>query len=133
VAAVTVAAFTGSVRCRREPGGPLGLTLEGRSAGRGGGEKLALAFAAQAPADLPERLEDARVESHAALEYRIVAGGREWRLTARALHLHRNVGTAFYRAIPGRPAPLMRRGLYRVLLALARSRAGLALLRAARR
>jgi hypothetical protein len=132
VAAVTVAAFTGSVRCRREPGGPLGLTLEGRSAGQGG-EELALAFAGQAPADLPERLEDARVESHAPLEYRIVAGGREWRLTARALHVHRNVGAAFYRAIPGRPAPLKRRGLYRVLLALARSRAGLALLRAARR
>jgi hypothetical protein len=130
--AATVAQFTGSVRCRRAPEGPLGLTLTGCTAVHPGAE-LELAFAGVAPADLPERLEDARVEAAAPGEYRIAAGGREWRVTARALHAHYNVGAAFYGAIPGRPAPLARRFLYRVLLALARSRAGLALLRAARR
>ncbi len=130
--AVTVAVFTGNVRCRRTPDDPLGLTLTGCTAVHPGAE-LELAFAGVAPADLPERLADARVEAAAPLEYRIAAGAREWRLTARAVHLHYNVGAAFYRAIPGRPAPLTRRLLYRVVLALARSRAGLALLRVARR
>lgn len=130
--AVTVAVFTGSVRCRRTPDGPLGLTLAGCTAVQPGAE-LELAFAGVAPADLPERLEDALIERTGTDEYRIAAGAREWRLTARALHVHRDVGAAFYGAIPGRPAPLTRRLLYRVVLALARSRVGLALLRALRR
>jgi hypothetical protein len=129
---VRLAQFQGGVECRRASAGPLGLTLTGRTVERPG-EELQLAFAGVAPADLPERLEDAGVEAAAPDEYRIAAGAREWRLTARAVHVHRNVGAAFYGAIPGRPAPLQRRLLYRVLLALARSRAGLALLRAARR
>jgi hypothetical protein len=129
---VRLAQYRGEVECRRESAGPLGLTLTGRSAERPG-EELQLAFAAAAPHDLPARLEDALIERTATGEYRIAAGAREWRLTAAALHVHRNVGAAFYRAIPGRPAPLTRRLLYRVVIALARSRAGLALLRAARR
>jgi hypothetical protein len=123
--------FQGEVECRRSSG-LLGLTLTGRSAERPG-EELELAFAAAAPADLPPRLTDALIERTGMDEYRIAAQGRDWRLTARALHVHRNVGRAFYRAIPGRPAPRARRLLYRVLLVLARSRAGLMLLRALRR
>jgi hypothetical protein len=127
-----LAQFQGAVECRRDSAGPLPLTLTGHSAGLPG-EPLRLAFAAAAPTDLPARLEDALIERTGPEQYRIASGGREWRLTARALHMHRDVGAAFYEAIPARPAPLTRRFLYRVLLALARSRLGLALLRASRR
>ena len=129
---VRLAQFQGGVECRREASGPLGLTLAGRTTGRPG-EELQIAFAAAAPGDLPARLENALIERTGTDEYRIAAGAREWRLTAGALHVQRNVAAAFYGAIPGRPAPLTRRFLYRVVLALARSRAGLALLRALRR
>jgi len=128
-----LAQFQGGAECRRESEGPLGLTLMGGTAERPG-EVLRLAFAAPAPPGLPVRFfEDVLVERTAADQYRIAAGGREWRFAARALYVQRDVGAAFYRAIPGRPAPLLRRVLYLVLLALARSRAGLALLRAVRR
>ncbi|MDE2136836.1 MAG: hypothetical protein KGJ68_05320 [Gammaproteobacteria bacterium] len=127
-----MAVFTGSVHCRRTPDAPLGLTLSGCTAAHPGAP-LELAFAGVAPADLPERLEDARVEAAAPGEYRIAAGAREWRVTARAVHAHYDAGAAFYRALPGRPAPLVRRALYRALLALARTPFGLALLRAVRR
>jgi len=129
--AATVVSFRGAVTCARAPHGPLGLTLTGRTAGQPG-EDLQLAFAGTAPADLPERLEDARVESSAPGTWRITAGGREWRFSARSMHVHRDLAEAFYRAIPGRPAPLRRRLAFGAMLALARSRVGLALLRALR-
>ena len=128
----TVVIFTGAVTCARDPHGPLALTLSGRT-GEHPAEELQLAFAgAAAPEDLPGRLEDARVESDGPQVYRIAAGGREWSFSARSVHVHRDLGEAFYRAIPGRPAPLRRRLGFLALLALARSRVGLALLRARR-
>ena len=127
----SLARFRGAVRCAREPHGPLGLTLSGLSADQPG-EALQLAFAATAPADLPERLEDARVERLGPGEYRIASGTRSWPVAARSVHLHGEVAQRFYRAIPPRPAPLMRRMLLRVMLAIAASRLGIALLRAMR-
>jgi len=129
--ATTVVQFRGAVTCVRDRHGPLGLTLGGRTAGHPL-EDMQLAFEGAAPADLPERLEDARVESGAPGEYRITAGGREWRFSAHSMHVHRDLGEAFYRAIPGRPAPLRRRLAFGAMLALARTRLGLALLRALR-
>src|SRR5215831_98311 len=120
-AVTTIARFRDGVRCTRAPHGPLGLTLSGRAAGASG-EPLQLDFAGAAPADLPERLEDAAVESGGPGEYRIVSGARSWALAARSVHLHQETGDAFYRAIPPRPAPLARRVLFRVMLALAGSR-----------
>jgi len=124
--------FLGSVRCQPDPAGPLGLTLRGRSA-QYPQQELEVAFAAAAPADLPQQLRDACIECDAPGEYRITAGGRSWRLSARSVHVHRDAGAPFYQAIPGRPAPLGRRLLFAAMLALARSRLGVALLRAARR
>jgi hypothetical protein len=49
------------------------------------------------------------------------------------VHLHREIAPQFYRAIPPRPAPWAKRVFWRMVLALAASRAGLALLRALRR
>ena len=127
-----VAQFRGTVTCLRTPQGPLGLTLTGRAADAAG-EEIQVAFAGAAPADLPERLEDAVIERGAPGEYRIASGARAWTVAARSVHLHREIAAAFYRAIPPRPAPLARRVLYGVMLELARSRAGIALLKALRR
>jgi len=73
------------------------------------------------------------VERIGAGQYRIRAGGSEWLLAAHGAEVHRDVGASFYRALPPRPAPAGRRLLWRLVLALAASRAGLALLRALRR
>jgi len=127
-----VARFSGVVSCARSSHGPLGLTLSGRTADYPD-EELQLAFAGAAPADLPERLEDAVIERAAPGEYRIVCAARAWTVAARSVHLHREVAGRFYRAIPPRPAPLARRMLFGVMLGLARSRAAIALLKALRR
>jgi hypothetical protein len=126
-----IASFRGAVRCRRETAPP-GLTLSGRSADHPD-EDVTLGFAGVAGVDLPERLEDVVVESGAPGRFRIAAGARAWVLSASAVHLHREVAGAFYRAIPPRAAPRLRRMLYRVLLGIAGSRVGLAALRALRR
>ena len=65
--------------------------------------------------------------------YRIVSGERAWLLSARAVHVSREVAIPFYRALPPRAVPLSKRLFWRTVLALAGSRAGLALLRALRR
>ncbi|HUL46336.1 MAG TPA: hypothetical protein VLV25_04495 [Steroidobacteraceae bacterium] len=130
--AATVARFKGAVSCARRSRGPLRLTLTGRTADHPD-EEIQLAFAGAAPADLPDRLEDAVVERGRAGEYRIASAMRAWTVAARSVHLHREVAERFYRAIPPRRAPLMRRLAFGVMLRLARSRAGIALIRALRR
>ncbi|MBV8341033.1 MAG: hypothetical protein JO173_01515 [Gammaproteobacteria bacterium] len=122
-----VVAFRGPVSCQRSPGAPV-LTLVGRA-----GEPVAagtmLSFSATAPAGCPDVLEDAVVERLGAGHYRLRAGTREWLIGARAVHLHREAAAEFYRAIPPRRAPWGKRLFWRMVLALARSRAGLGLLK----
>ena len=126
-----VASFAGEVRCRRSAAVP-GFTLCGVTAERPG-EPTTLTFAAQAPADLPDTLAAVSVERLAAGAYRIAAGARSWTIAARGVELHREVAPAFYAALPPRPAPRARRLLWRLVLALAASRLGLAALRRLRR
>ena len=128
----TVARFSGTVTCGRSSRGPLGLTLTGRSADAEG-EEIEVAFAGAAASDLPGRLEDALIERVGPEEYRVASAGRLCTIAARSVHVHREIADAFYRAIPPRPAPLGRRVLYGVMLRLAGSRAGMALIRALRR
>jgi hypothetical protein len=123
--------FRGRVRCSSTPP-PLGLTLSGESAAPPGAE-LTLAFSTATPAEFPETLADVRVESLGDGQYRIASGGRTWLIAAAAAHLHTEVAAQFYRAIPPRPVPLLKRLAFRVVLILAASRAGLALLRRLRR
>ena len=130
--ALRVAEFRGAVRCRRPAHGPIGLELSGRTADAPG-EELTLAFIATAPADLPETIEDAVVERSGEGEFRVHSATRTWVVAARAVHAHRDVGAAFYRAIPPRRAPLLRRLFLRTALSIAGSRAGLAVVRALRR
>jgi hypothetical protein len=118
--------FRGGVSCRRDDG-PLGLTLIGRTTDRPD-EVATLAFAASAPAGLPEALEDATVEQVDAGRYRIWSGKREWIFPARSAHLHREVSTIFYRAIAPRSVPWSKRLFWRVVLALAASSMGKRLL-----
>jgi hypothetical protein len=126
-----LASFCGVVHCRRAPTVP-GLTLSGSSA-EAPQEPTTLAFSATAPADLPATLQDAVVDHLGGAQYRIAAGQREWLIASAAVHLHRAIAAQFYRAIPPRPAPWAKRLFWSVVLALAASRPGLALLRALRR
>jgi hypothetical protein len=126
-----LAIFRGRVECHRQDSVP-GLTLSGTTTGPCA-EPAALAFNAAAPADLPATLEDAEVEHLGGSEYRIATPGRSWTISARAVHLHSEIAAQFYRAIPPRPAPRSKRVFWRMVLGLAASRAGLALLRVLRR
>jgi hypothetical protein len=123
--------FAGPVRAGRAPG-PLELTLTGVTAEHPD-EPSMLAFAAPGPVTLPGELTDARVEELGAGSYRIRAAGGEWLFAARGAHVHRDAAVPFYRALPPRPMPTARRWLLRLVLALAASRAGVALLRVLRR
>jgi hypothetical protein len=118
--------FVGGVSCRRDEG-PLGLTLIGRTVDRPD-EIATLAFSGTAPPRLPEALEDVTVEPLGEGQYRIGSGRREWTIPARSVHLHREVATIFYRAVAPRTAPWTKRLFWRVVLALASSRAGKRLL-----
>jgi hypothetical protein len=127
-----VLAFRGGVSCRREPDGPLGLTLIGWTSDHPD-ERVSLAFSGPAPRTLPEVLEDPVVDRLDERRYRIASTPREWVIEASAIHLHREVAATFYRAIPPREAPWSRRLFWRIVLALARSTWGKRLMLALRR
>jgi len=124
-------AFRGPVSCRRTQGTPQ-LSLTGRAA-EPRGEEVTLAFSTAEPPDFSETLADAIVENCGGERYRVRSGAREWHIAARAVHLHFAIAPEFYRAIPPRPAPWGKRAFWRIVLALAGSRAGLTLLKALRR
>ena len=121
--------FAGPVNCVRGSGA-LRLTLTGTAADPPA-QPLTVAFAAAAPAGLPALLADAVVEQTAG-GFRIASAAGAWTLAAPAAHVHRDVGAAFYRALPPRPVPFGKRVFWRLVLFLAGSRGGLALLRALR-
>jgi len=123
-------AFAGAVSCAPRSAAP-GLTLTGVSASHPQ-QPVQLAFSAAAPAGLPATLEEVVVEALPGGGYRVASGARSWSLGPGAVHLHRDVGAAFYRALPPRAAPWRRRLLWGVALRFAGNRAGLALLRALR-
>jgi hypothetical protein len=128
----TLVTFREGVSCRREPEGPLGLTLFGRTQDHPD-ERASVAFTGTAPEGLPEALEDATVEQLDSKTYRIVCVGREWLVSATAAHVHREVATAFYRVVTPRPPSWSRRVFWRVVLSLARNPTGRRLLLALRR
>lgn len=111
--------FAGSLECRRSPVLP-GVTLIGRTAE---GDALLASLFGAVPDDLPPRLEDAQLEQEDAAHYRLSSGARTWRLPAR-LFLHRDLSSAFYRALPPRPVPLAKRLFWQGVLAMARTRLG---------
>ena len=124
--------FRGGVSCRRESDGPLGLTLIGWTSDHPD-ERVSLAFSGPAPQTLPEVLEDPVVDRLDERRYRIASPPREWIIEASAIHVHREVATTFYRAIPPREAPWSRRFFLHLVLRLMRSTWGKRLLLALRR
>ena len=118
-----VVSFRGGVSCRRDPGDPLGLTLVGWASDHPG-ERVSLAFTGDAPETLPEVLEDATVDRVGESRYRIASAPREWVVEAKAFHLHREIATAFYRAIPPREVPWGKRLFWQVVLGMAASKWG---------
>jgi hypothetical protein len=127
-----LATFVGCVHCRFDGCGPLGLVLSGHTAPRPQ-ELLHLSFAGKAPADFPPALENATIERVGAESFRIFSGARIWTVSARAVHLHREVAAEFYAALPSQPTRWTQRLFWRIVLALAASSAGRGLLRIARR
>jgi hypothetical protein len=108
----------GPIECRR---GPACVTLIGLAEG---GERMYLTLGATAPADLPPRIDDGAVELLPHGRCRVSMPGREWHLDSRRLFVHRDASGAFYGALPPRRVPLAKRALFRVMLAIAGSRAG---------
>ncbi|MGH8323528.1 MAG: hypothetical protein ACRETD_06980 [Steroidobacteraceae bacterium] len=125
-------AFRGAVSCRRDFTGPLGLTLSGLTADHPD-ENASLAFSGRAPDTLPEALENPTVDRIDDGRYRIASARREWVVEATAVHLHREIATSFYDAIPPRTAPWSKRLFWRVVLGMATSSWGKRALRALRR
>lgn len=127
----TLLQFRGTVQCRSAPP-PLGLVLSGYTSEHP--QQLSeLAFSGCAAAGLPPLLEGAMVESLGDGQYRIASPPSQWLLSASAVHLHRDVSAGFYAALPPRPVPWVKRMFWGLMLRLAASRAGLALLRRLRR
>jgi hypothetical protein len=127
-----VVTFRGGVSCRRDSNGPLGLTLIGWTADHPD-ERATVAFSGRAPDTLPEVLEDPTVYRVDDRRYRITSSPREWIVEATAVHVHREIATSFYRAIPPRAAPWGRRLFWRLLLAMAANPCGKRILLAFRR
>ncbi|MGQ0833653.1 MAG: hypothetical protein ACT4O5_01815 [Gammaproteobacteria bacterium] len=121
--------FSGSVECRADRAGPLGLTLIGRE----GDEPVQVAFACPPGIEVPERLDARVVERTAPGTYRIGGERDGLVLDATRVFIHRDVTRAFYRAVPPRRAPLAKRAFWRAVLALAATRIGQRMLFAVRR
>jgi hypothetical protein len=81
-------------------------------------EWVSVAFSGRAPETLPEVLEDPTVHRVDERRYRISCTPREWTVEAGAVHVHREIASAFYRAIPPRTVPWGKRVFFRLLLAL---------------
>ncbi|HVC30103.1 MAG TPA: hypothetical protein VND24_02875 [Steroidobacteraceae bacterium] len=124
-----LAGFRGPVACRHTDNA---LILTGSSADSAD-DILILTFTAPEPSGLPGSLSAAAVFALGGRHYRIACGSRDWMIEAGSLHVHRDIGRAFYRAIPPRPAPLAKRLFWRIVIALAGSRAGKRLVLSLRR
>jgi hypothetical protein len=109
-----------------------GLTLRGAAADSTE-ETLILTLVGAVPGGFPGRLGATAVHVLEDGRYRIASASGEWVVEATSLHLHRDVGVAFRRAIPPRRVPLMKRLFWRVVMALAGNPAGKRLLLALRR
>jgi hypothetical protein len=119
--------FRGWIACRRDGEGPLGLILVGRTSQHHREEAVQVAFSCPAPVDLPEALEDARLEFLGHRRHRLTSGDKSWTLEG-PVHVHREVAGAFYKAIPPRPVPWRKRLFWRVMLGLASNPLGRRLL-----
>lgn len=126
MSAQPVIAYRGKVELRLNAASPLGVKLVGRSADTN--ETACLSFVGAPPPNLPSELHDPTVHRIDAASYRLAAGERAWTIPATGIHLHRDVSEVFYRAVPPRPVPLSKRIFWRVIVGLAATPLGRALL-----
>jgi hypothetical protein len=124
-----VAVFRGPVACRLSRNA---LILTGAAADSAD-DILILTFMTSSVPSVPDSLPDVTICALDEHRYRINSGSGYWTVSATAVHAHRDVSGAFYRAIPPRPAPLGKRLFWRAVLALAGTRAGKRLLLSLRR
>jgi hypothetical protein len=125
--------FKGPVRWVSGPG-PAGVTLLGRLLETDGQLIPAqLSLLCGEPPPLPATLPDLTVEALTAQEVLLQSGARDWRLRCSTWQLHRDVGAAFYAAIPPRRTPWRRRFGWRVMLDIAGTALGRWLLARRRR
>jgi hypothetical protein len=117
--------FTGAVKWVAGPG-IAGVTLLGRILEADGSSTPAeLSLLCGDAPQLPRALPDLVFEALAAPEEVLLrSGAHSWRLRCATWQLHRDVGTAFYAAIPPRRTPWTRRLTWRVLLGVAASPPG---------
>ncbi|MDE2450048.1 MAG: hypothetical protein KGO22_13825 [Gammaproteobacteria bacterium] len=114
------APFRGAVTCRRSRNA---LTLTGAAADSAD-DILILTFITPAAPDLPDSLAGATVRALDERRYRISSGPQDWVVEATSVHVHRDIGATFHRAIPPRLVPLQKRLFWRMVLALAGTRTG---------
>jgi hypothetical protein len=115
-------AFDGEVECRR-PSGAINLSLHGRERDGTRGATRAvevLMAAAVLAAELPPRLNDVSVLAADAHHLQIRARELQQELTCHSVQVHRNVGGAFFAAVPPARVPLMVRLGWTLLLGLLR-------------
>jgi hypothetical protein len=111
--------FEGAVQWVPGPG-PAGITLLGKI----GSVPAQLSLLGSPTVQLPDTLRDVVVETQAAPQLLLRAGGQEWRIHCRTWQLHRDVGATFYAAVPPRPTPWIRRLAWRLMLGLAATSPG---------
>jgi hypothetical protein len=115
-----LAAFRGTVSCSRTGGA---LILRG-SAADSADDRLILTLISPSIADMPDTLTAVIVTTAGERRYRISSESRELIVEAASLHVHRDIGVAFRRAVPPRPVPLGKRLFWSLVLWLAGSRTG---------
>jgi hypothetical protein len=115
-----LAAFRGAVACRRTAGA---LILSGYAADSTT-DRLILTLVSSSIPDIPDSLTAVILTAAGDGRYRIASESWELVVEATSLHVHRDVGTVFYRAVPPRPVPLTKRFFWLAVLWLAGSRTG---------
>lgn len=124
-----LAAFRGAVSCRRTAGA---LILSGAAADSAD-DRLILTLVSPSIPDIPDSLTAVIVTAVGEHRYRISSGSGDLVMEATSLHVHRDIGTAFYRAVPPRAVPLRKRFFWLLVLWLAGSRTGKQVLASLRR
>ena len=115
-----LAAFRGAVACRRTAGA---LILSGYAADSTT-DRLILTLVSSSIPDIPDSLTAVILTAAGDGRYRIASESWELVVEATSLHVHRDVGTVFYRAVPPRPVPFTKRLFWLAVLWLAGTRTG---------
>ena len=124
-----LAAFRGTVSCSRTAGA---LTLSGAAADSAD-DRLILTLISPSIPDIPDSLDAVILTAVGEHRYRLASGSRDLVVEATSLHVHRDIGKAFYRAVPPRPVPLRKRLFWSLVLWLAGSPTGKQVLASLRR